>query len=185
MAHRNNRNRRLYLPDIEIANARLYGRPNFSGLERTHNGRIVNSAGNRNFCVELPEDGITLVDGVGTPVTPEELVNMGWNKIRARVDENEDISCYWMAVTVRFNNRPPIVWSVTGNKRVQIRERDIDLFDGRNFSLINLTIHPSVRMNLDTGEPDVTAYLAEGFFYIKTSSFEDAWQAAHPDEFEE
>lgn len=184
MATRSATPRRLYIPDIEIANARIYGRPNFAGLERTHNGRIVNSAGNRNFCIELPDDGIRLADGKGTPVTPEELINMGWTNIRARVDEDQNISCYWMVVKVNFGNRPAVVWSVTGNKRVKVDESTIDLFDGRNFNRIDLTVHPSVRQDWDTGETAISAYLAEGFFYVRTSSFEDAWQNEHPEEFE-
>lgn len=186
MAARNNKNhaRRKFIPDIEISGARIYGRPNFSGLERSHNGRIVNSEGNRNFCIELPEDGIMLADGSGALVAPEELIEMGWNKIRARVDADEDISCYWMPIKVNFGNRPPIIWSISGNRRVQIHEDTVDLLDGRNFSRVDLVVHPSIQQDWDTGETNVTAYLAEGFFYIKTSSFEDAWQEEHPEEFE-
>lgn len=177
--------RRRFIPDIEIPNAKIWGRPNFSGMERSNKGRIVNSEGNRNFCVSIPEEGVVLKDGTGAWATPEELIEMGWNvKIYTGGSEN-DAPSYYLPIKVNFGSfRPPVIWSVTGNKRVQVTEETVDLLDGRNFYRINLVVHPSVRQDFDTGEVWVSAYLEEGWFYVSTSSFEDAWQSEHPEEFE-
>lgn len=175
--------RSTYIPAIEIANARLLGRPNFAGLERVRNGQVVNSAGNRNFCVVIPEEGVSVFGDSNTYLSAEELKEMGW-KLRIAAGSEEDDPCYFLPVKVNFSNRPPVIWSISGNKRVPVDESTVDLLDGRTFSRINLVINPSVRSDWKTGEVSVTAYLQEGSFYVTMSRFEREWQEEHPEEFE-
>ena len=185
MAPRSNNFTRTFVPDIAIANARLTGRPNFAGAERERNGRIVNSAGNRNFCVDIPDDGVMLNDGSNRWVSVEELIEMGWPvKIHGSFDQSDpdDKPSYYLPVKVNFGVRPPVVNLVTGNKYHVIGEQDIDAFDGRNFSKVDLIVHPSVRQDWDTGETKITAYLTEGWFYLVMSPFAQAWEDEHPED---
>lgn len=180
---RNNTFTRKFVPDIDIADARISGRPNFSGLERQHNGRIVNSAGKRNFCVDIPEDGVMVSDGSNKWLSVEELIEMGWPiKIHNSYGDQDEPPSYYLPVQVNFANRPPQVNLVAGDKCYPIGEKDIDTFDGRTFSKINITVHPSVRQDWDTGETKITAYLAEGWFYLRMSRFAKEWAEEHPDE---
>ena len=177
-------NRRRYIPDIIISNAHLSGRSNFSGSERTVNGRVVNSEGNRNFCIDIPDEGVRTVDNPDVWLSAEDLIELGWNvKIHTNSEDGAEPS-YYLPVKVNFRFRPPVVWSITGERRVQVDENNVDLLDGRTFRRIDLVIHPSVRQDWDTGDVTVSAYLNEGWFYVATSPFEDAWQSTHPEEFE-
>ena len=173
--------RRKFIPDIAIRDAKLSGKTNFRGEERMRKGRIVNNAGNRNFCVDIPREGVMLADGTDDWITPEELIEQGW-PLKIHAGSEDDEPSYYMSVKVNFSFRAPTVWSVVGSKRVRVGEDTIDLFDGRNFSRVNLIIHPSIRQDWDTGETAVSVYLAEGFFYVATSPFEQEWQDEHPDE---
>lgn len=176
-----------YVPDIAISNARITGRPNFSGAERTHpqTGRVVNSEGNRNFCIDIPDDGVLVNDGTNKWMTAEELAELGWPVKKHPVYEDGDTPTYYLPVKVGYKFRPPMVYLVTGNKRKEIGEREIDTFDGRQFSKVDLVIHPSVRQDWDTGETAITAYLAEGWFYMQMSPFAQAWEDEHMDEADE
>lgn len=187
MARNNTRNFK-YVPDIVISNAHITGRPNFSGAERTHSqtGRVVNSAGNRNFCVDIPSDGVMINDGSNKWMTVDELIDLGWPiKIHQAFGEEETEPSYYLPIKIGFKFRPPTIYLITGNKRKDICEREIDTFDGRQFNKVDLIVHPSVRQNWDTGETAITAYLAEGWFYMSMSPFAQAWEEEHMDEDDE
>jgi hypothetical protein len=175
----NNGNTYVRIPDIAISNAHISSQTNFSGLERERNGQIVNSAGNRNFCIDIPSDGVMVNDGTNAWKTPEELIEEGW-PVRIRRNTNEgDAPSYYMAIRVRFDIRPPVVYLVIGDDRKQIGEDEIDTFDGRSFTHCNLIIHPSIRKDWNTGETKITPYLKEGWFYLLRSPFEVAWDESH------
>lgn len=185
MARNNNRNFK-FVPDIVISNARITGRPNFSGAERERGGRVVNSAGNRNFCVDIPADGVMVNDGSGKWLTVDQLIEMGWPvKIHQAYDDDNSTPSYYLPIKVGFKFRPPTVYLVAGNKRHTIGENEIDTFDGRQFSKVDLIVHPSVRQDWDTGDTAITAYLAEGWFHMILSPFAQAWEDEHMDEVEE
>lgn len=180
------RNRNFkYVPDIVISDAHITGRPNFSGIERTNpnTGRVVNSAGNRNFCVDIPVDGIMANDGSNKWLTVDELVELGWPiKAHASFGDEEEPPSYYLPIKVGYKFRPPTVYLVAGNKRHDIGEKEIDTFDGRQFNKVDLIVHPSVRQDWDTGDTAITAYLAEGWFYIAMSPFQQSWEDEHPEE---
>lgn len=181
---RNNRSNFKYVPDIIISNARITGRPNFSGAERTHpqTGRVVNSEGNRNFCVDIPAEGVMVNDGSNKWMTVNELIDLGWPiKIHPAYGDEESEPSYYLPIKIGFKYRPPVVYLVSGDKRHDIGEREIDTFDGRQFSKVDLIVHPSVRQDWDSGETAITAYLAEGWFYMVMSPFAEAWEDEHPE----
>lgn len=185
MANKYSRKNYVYVPDIAISDAHITGRPNFSGAERTHpqTGRVVNSEGNRNFCVDIPADGVMTNDGSNRWLTVDELIEMGWPiKIHNAFSDEDTAPSYYLPIKVGFKYRPPRVYLVAGDDRHEIGESQIDTFDGRQFSKVDLIVHPSVRQNWDTGDTAITAYLAEGWFYMVMSPYEKAWQNAHPAE---
>lgn len=177
------RNRNFkYVPDIAISDAHITGRPNFSGVERVHSqtGRVVNSEGNRNFCIDIPADGVMANDGSNKWFSVEELIEMGWPiKIHQSFNDEDTAPSYYLPIKVGFKYRPPRVYVVIGDDRHEIGEDAIDTLDGRQFAKIDLIVHPSVRQNWDTGDVSITAYLAEGWFYMVMSPFEAAWKGAH------
>ena len=185
MANKNNagtNRRRRFIPDIAISNARISGRPNFAGNERMHNGRVVNSEGNRNFCVDIPEEGVMLADGSNNWVGVEELIEMGWPvKIHGGGSDDERPS-YYLPIKVNFGFRPPVMYLVMGNRRIQLGEGQVADLDGRNFNKVDLVVHPSIRQDWDTDDIRVSAYLNEGWFYITMSPFEEAWSNMHSEE---
>lgn len=171
----NTRPARKYLQDLVIEDARIFS-TNFTGLEKTYNGRVVNGAGNRTFCVNIPDKMVTTSDGVDIPLS-EAMINDGWKvKIHKNADDPNDSSNCFIAVKVRFDVRPPEMWLVTGRKRTAITEDIVDTLDGRTFEKVDLVIHPYVRTDWDSGETSVTAYLAEGWFYMRQSPFAKAWE---------
>lgn len=183
MARNNNGNRNFkYVPDIAISNAHITGRPNFAGAERTNNGRVVNSEGNRNFCVDIPAEGVLASDGSNKWLTVEELIDMGWPiKIHRAYGEEDAEPSYYLPVKVGFKYRPPVIYLVTGDKRISLGENNVDTLDGRQFSKVDLVVHPSVRQDWDTGETAITAYLSEGWFHMIMSPFQQAWEDEHAD----
>lgn len=175
---------RKYLSDLVIEDAKIFS-TNFTGLEKTYNGRVVNGSGNRTFCVNIPDKMVTTDDGVDIPLS-EAMINDGWKvKIHKNADESNDKPSCFIAVKVRFDVRPPEMWLVTGNKRTAITEDIVDTLDGRTFEKVDLVIHPYVRTDWDSGDTSVTAYLSEGWFYMRQSPFAQAWEERTASEFED
>lgn len=171
----NARPARKYVDDLVIEDARIFS-TNFAGLEKSYNGRVVNGAGNRTFCVNIPNIMTTDENGNDIPLS-EAMINDGWKvKIHRNSDEQDGPSSCFIPVKVRFDVRPPEMWLVTGRKRTKITEDIADTLDGRTFDKVNLVIHPWVRTDPETGDPTITAYLAEGWFYMHQSPFAQAWE---------
>ena len=123
-----------------------------------------------------------LDDGSNRLATPNELIQMGWPiKPHWREDDEAPIT-YYLPIQVKFTVRPPEIYLAIGDKLHTITESEIDTFDGRSFSKINLVVHPSIGRDRRTGEPKITAYLAEGWFFLKMSRFAQQWYAEHPEE---
>lgn len=180
MANRINR-RREFIPDVNIENAHITGRSNFAGNERTHNGRVVNSEGNRNFCIDIPEEGVQLADGSGEWVNVDWLIEKGW-PVKIHAGNEDEAPSYYLPIKVNFGFRPPCMYLITGRRRTVLDESMVGDLDGRNFTKVNLVVHPSVRQDWDTGEVRISAYLAEGWFYVNMSPFEEAWNNTHPED---
>ena len=119
-------------------------------------------------------------DGSNKWLTVDELIEMGWPiKIHHPYGEEEAEPSYYLPIKIGFKYRPPEINLITGNNLHKIAEKDVDTLDGRQFSKVNLIVHPSVRQDFDTGETQITAYLAEGWFYMVMSPFQQAWDDEH------
>ena len=110
---------------LQIDDARIIYR-NFAG-----EASQVNRAGDRNFSVLIDDQQIA-----------DELINRGWNvKIKAAREEG-DIPFMHLPVKVKFNDRGPSVYLVSGNNRVRLDEETIGMLDSIDILGVDLDIRP-------------------------------------------
>lgn len=150
------RNSNLILEDTRIIFR------NFAGEETR-----FNRAGNRNFSVILNhEDALKLLDD-------------GWNvKIKEPRDNFEDPLCY-LEVTVKFDNIPPKIVMISGNKKTNLDCETVDVLDYADISTVDLIIRPyNWEVNGKTG---VKAYLKTMYVTINRDEFEDKYDNLEDD----
>ena len=110
---------------LQIDDARIIYR-NFSG-----EASQFNRAGDRNFSVLIDDQQIA-----------DELINQGWNvKIKAAREEG-DIPFMHLPVKVKFNDRGPSVYLVSGNNRVRLDEETIGVLDSIDSLGVDLDVRP-------------------------------------------
>lgn len=125
---------------LEIENARIIYR-NFEGLASKYNRE-----GDRNFAVIIPNDEIC-----------QELVDNGWNvKIKPPRDE-DDSPFMFLPVKVKFNNRGPAAYVLSGDQVTKLNEDTIGMLDEIDIASVDMDIRPyDWEVNGKTGR---TAYL--------------------------
>lgn len=146
---------------LEIPNAHIFYR-NFSGVEKKYN-----PAGNRNFCVEIPEDAT--IDN--TPLY-QVLLEEGWN-VRLMPPCNEgDAPMHYIQVNVSYKNVPPNIWMIAGRRKTRLDEGSVDSLDYAEIKTVDLVINP---YNWEPGR--VKAYLKTMYIEIVQDAFADKWAA--------
>ena len=146
---------------LEIPNAHIFYR-NFSGVEKKYN-----PAGNRNFCVEIPED--VMVDNT---TLYQVLLEEGWN-VRLMPPRNEgDAPMHYIQVNVSFKNVPPNIWMIAGRRKTRLDEGSVDSLDYAEIKTVDLVINP---YNWEPGR--VKAYLKTMYIEIVQDAFADKWAA--------
>ena len=125
---------------LQIDDARIAFR-NFRG-----EGDKFNREGDRNFVLIIPTEEIA-----------DALTKEGWNvKIRDPREEC-DTPFMYLPVKVKFNDRGPQVYLVTGNRRNRLDEGTVAMLDDIDIINVNLDIRPyDWEVNGKTGR---TAYL--------------------------
>lgn len=125
---------------LQIDNARIIFR-NFAGRADKYNRE-----GDRNFAVVIEDQNIA-----------DDLIADGWNvKIRPPREDGEDPFMY-LPVKVKFNDRGPRVYLVTGNTKNRLDEDSVDCLDNIDIINVDLDIRPyDWEVNGNTGR---TAYL--------------------------
>lgn len=125
---------------LQIDDARIIYR-NFSGV-----GSKFNREGDRNFAVYIPDEDIA-----------EELKERGWNvKIKPPREDGDDPFMF-LPVKIKFNDRGPSVYLVTGNKKTPLNENTVSCLDDIDILSVDLDIRPyDWEVNDKTGR---TAYL--------------------------
>lgn len=125
---------------LQIDNARIVYR-NFSG-----EGSKFNREGDRNFSVIIDD-----------PALADDLIAQGWNiKIKEPRDE-DDTPFITLPVKVKFNDRGPRIYLITGNRRNELDEESVSILDNVDIMNIDLDIRPyDWEVNGKTGR---TAYL--------------------------
>ena len=125
---------------LQIDDARIIYR-NFSGV-----GSQFNREGDRNFAVYIPDEDMA-----------EELKERGWNvKIKPPREDGDDPFMF-LPVKIKFNDRGPSVYLVTGNKKTPLNENTVSCLDDIDILSVDLDIRPyDWDVNGKTGR---TAYL--------------------------
>ena len=125
---------------LQIDDARIIYR-NFSGV-----GSKFNREGDRNFAVYIPDEDMA-----------EELKERGWNvKIKPPREDGDDPFMF-LPVKIKFNDRGPSVYLVTGNKKTPLNENTVSCLDDIDILSVDLDIRPyDWEVNNKTGR---TAYL--------------------------
>lgn len=110
---------------IQIDDAIIIYR-NFSGI-----GSKYNREGDRNFAVLIQDQDIA-----------DQLVEAGWNvKIKPPHKDGDEPFMY-LPVKIKFNDRGPTAYLVTGNKQVRMSEDTVGCFDRMDILAVNLDIRP-------------------------------------------
>lgn len=125
---------------LQIDEARIIYR-NFKG-----EGSKYNREGDRNFAVVIPDQEMA-----------DELIKEGWNvKVKPPRDE-EDEPFMYLPVKVKFNDRGPNCYLVSGRHRTRLDEDSIECLDNIDILSVDLDIRPyDWEVNDKTGR---TAYL--------------------------
>lgn len=110
---------------LMIDDARIVYR-NFSGT-----GSRYNREGDRNFAVVIPDKEIA-----------DALVENGWNvKIKPPREEG-DTPFMYMPVKVKFNDRGPNVYLVTGKRMNRLDEESVSCLDDVDIQSVDMDIRP-------------------------------------------
>ena len=114
---------------------------NFSG-----EGSKFNREGDRNFSLIIDD-----------PEVADELVAQGWNvKIREPREEGDNPFIH-LPVKVKFNDRGPRIYLITGDRRNELDEESVGILDNVDIISVDLDIRPyDWEVNGKTGR---TAYL--------------------------
>ena len=125
---------------LQIDDAKIIYR-NFAGR-----GDKYNREGDRNFAVVIPDQKMA-----------NELIDRGWNvKIKPPRDEDDEPFMF-LPVKVKFNDRGPHVYLVTGRNKNRLIDDAIACLDDIDISRVDLDIRPyDWEVNGKTGR---TAYL--------------------------
>lgn len=107
-------------------------------------GSKFNREGDRNFAVVIPNQELA-----------DELIDRGWNvKIKERIDEEP---FRYLPVKVKFSDRGPQVYLVSGNAHRELSEDMVSIVDEIDIRSVNLDVRPyDWEVNCKTGR---TAYL--------------------------
>lgn len=125
---------------LQIDDARIIYR-NFTGV-----GSKFNREGDRNFAVVIPDEE-----------TANRLVADGWNvKIKPSRDD-DDAPFMFLPVKIKFNDRGPNVYLLTGKTLNRLDEESIACLDNVDIMSVDLDVRPyDWDVNGKTGR---TAYL--------------------------
>lgn len=142
---------------LQIDDARIAYK-NFEGR-----GDKYNRQGDRNFVLIIPEENMA-----------QELISQGWNvKIKPSRDEG-DTPFMYLPVKVKFTDRGPNVYLVSGSARNKLDEESVGMLDNIDIASIDMDIRPyDWEVNGKTGR---TAYLHAMSVVQNIDRFAAKWQ---------
>lgn len=147
---------------LQIDGARICFR-NFEGR-----GDKYNREGDRNFAVVIDDEEIK--DAMMEDVNE---FGVGWNvKIKPPREEG-DLPFMYMNVKVKFNQRGPEVYLISGNNKIQLDEENIHILDNMDIANVDMDIRPYD----DTGNygPFRAAYLQKMYVTQVVDRFADRY----------
>ena len=125
---------------LQINDARIMFR-NFRG-----EGDKFNREGDRNFVLIIPNEEIA-----------DALAKEGWNVKIKDPREEGDTPFMYLPVKVKFNDRGPQIYLITGDRHNRLDENSVAILDDIDILSVNLDIRPyDWEVNGKTGR---TAYL--------------------------
>ena len=141
---------------LQIDDARIVYR-NFRGEASKYNRE-----GDRNFALVIPNEEIA-----------DALTKEGWNvKIKPPRDE-DDQPFMFLPVKIKFNDRGPSVYLVTGDRHNKLDEESISLLDDIDIASASMDVRPyDWEVNGKTGR---TAYLQSIRVTQKVDRFAERW----------
>jgi hypothetical protein len=156
-----------FIKNATLENVDLIFR-NFSG-----EARKFNPAGQRNFCIKLPDD------------IAEQMTRDGWTTIKHLAPKEEgDTEQAFIKVKVNYaSGRPPRATLVTSRNKTMLGEREVDMLDVAEAKQVDVIITPYRREDPDTGEVTVSAYLKSIYFILEEDEL-DIKYAGVPDTIE-
>ena len=110
---------------LMIDDARIVYR-NFSGA-----GSRYNREGDRNFAVVIPDQEIA-----------DALIENGWNVKVKPPREEGDTPFMYMPVKVKFNDRGPNVYLVTGKRMNKLDEESVSCLDDVDILSVDMDLRP-------------------------------------------
>lgn len=155
---------------LQIDDARIIFR-NFRG-----EGGKFNKEGDRNFAVVIPDQEIA--EALQNDVNQ---YGVGWNvKIKAPREEGEAPFMY-LPVKVKFNDRGPVVWLISGKNRVRLNEDNVSMLDEIDILSVGMDIRPYD--DEISGKPFRSAYLQSIEVIQEVDRFTARYAAdEHPEE---
>lgn len=131
--------------EIRIDNAKIAFR-NFAGAE----GKF-NPAGNRNFCVFLPDD------------VAKKMEKDGWNVRWLNSYPDQDPQAI-ITVKVNFGNYPPNAVLISDGKMTKLDESNINVLDFAEIDQVDLILR-GYQWEV-SGKSGIKAYLKTGYFVL-------------------
>lgn len=110
---------------LQIDDARIIYR-NFSGI-----GSKYNREGERNFAVVIPDQEIA-----------DALINEGWNVKIKPPREEDDSPFMFLPVKIKFNDRGPNAYLMTGKRMNRLDEESIRCLDDVDILSVDMDIRP-------------------------------------------
>ena len=112
---------------LQIDDARIIYR-NFEGR-----GDKYNREGDRNFAVIIPDRDIC-----------DQLLDAGWNvRIKpSRHEDEHDQDFMYLPVKVKFTDRGPACYLVSGTQEVKLDEESVGIIDDLDILSVNMDIRP-------------------------------------------
>lgn len=132
--------------EVRIDNAHVAFR-NFSGAEGKYN-----PAGNRNFCVFLPDD------------IAKSMEHDGWSIRWLDSRENEPPQAL-LQVKLNFGNYPPNIVLVSDGKMSKLSEENVNVLDFAELQQVDLILR-GYQWGPIQGKTGVKAYLKTGYFVL-------------------
>lgn len=144
---------------LQIDDARIIYR-NFSGV-----GGKFNREGDRNFAVVIPDQEAA-----------DALIKEGWNVKIKPPREDGDSPFMYLPIKVKFNERGPACYLVTGTRMNRLDEHTVSCLDDVDISSVDMDVRP-YDWNVN-GKDGRTAYLQS----IKVTQQIDRFAAEQEDE---
>lgn len=146
---------------LEINDARILW-PNFEGR-----GDRFNKQGDRNFHLVIPNQELC-----SQLLNDTNEYGKGWNvKIKDAREDGEPPFMH-MKVNVKFNNRGPNIYLVSGNRQVPLNEDTVKCLDEINIMSVDMDIRPYDGV-MANGQPFRTAYLSAMRVHQRMDRFAD------------